>query len=83
METIRRNVTVILARALNVRDQDVVPEAPLQDLGMDSMDLVDIVLDLEETFQIEIHKLNPERLETVQDILDQLTQVTAEPGVPA
>ena len=83
METIRRNVTGILARALNVRDHDVVPEATLQDLGMDSMDLVDIVLDLEETFQIEIHKLNLERLETVQGLLDQLAQITSEPGVPA
>ena len=83
MDTIRRNVTVILARALNVRDEEVVPEATLRDLGMDSMDLVDIVLGLEETFQIEIHKVKPERLETVQDLLDQVAQITSESGVPA
>lgn len=76
MDEIHKKVTRILTRHLNIPEQDIVPEARLVELGMDSLDLLDIVFDLEEEFQIEIDNLESVGLETVEDAVKKVEHLT-------
>jgi len=57
-----------------VREEEVIPTANLiEDLGADSLDHVELVMALEEDFNIEISDEEAEKFVTVQDIMDHLT----------
>ena len=50
---------------------DIVPEASLiEDLGADSLTIVELVMSMEEIFEIEIDDDDAENLVTVQDAID-------------
>ena len=55
---------------LGVDDDEVTTEATIQeDLGADSLDLVDLVMSLEEEFDVEIPDEQVENIKTVSDIV--------------
>ncbi|WP_276926424.1 acyl carrier protein [Faecalibaculum rodentium] len=61
----------VLTEALNTDPELVVPEARLaEDLEIDSLAAVELALELEDTFGIEISDEQLAGLKTVQDILD-------------
>lgn len=63
----------LVAEHLNVEEKAVIPTASfVDDLGADSLDLVELVLALEDKFKIEISDEEAEQLITVQDALDCL-----------
>lgn len=68
---IEQRVTAIIARELVTDQSSIVPSALLsEDLGADSLDLVEIVMALEDHFDIEISDDDAGQLTTVQHAMD-------------
>ena len=63
-------ITSIIAEKLHVDAATINAQATLQDLGADSLDMVDIVMKVEEEFGIEINDEDAETLHTVQDFIN-------------
>jgi acyl carrier protein len=70
--TIETKVRKVIAEKIPDIDlDDVVPEASLiEDLGADSLTIVELVMSMEEIFDIEIDDDAAEGLVTVQDVID-------------
>ena len=68
--SVEERIRGIIARQLEVQADEVVPEASFaDDLGSDSLDLVELVMAMEEEFGIEISDEEAERIQTVQDAI--------------
>lgn len=68
----------IVVDKLQVDEKQVTMEASfIEDLGADSLDTVELVMDLEEHFGIEIPDEDAEKLKTVKDALDYITKKKA------
>jgi len=77
MSSIEKRVKEIVAEQLGVDEAQVTNEASfMDDLGADSLDTVELVMALEEEFDIEISDENAEKIQTVQDAIDYLTEHT-------
>ena len=62
---------LLLVEKLGVSADKVKPEIDIiKDLGADSLDLVEMLLTLEETFGITVSDEQTENISTVQDIVD-------------
>jgi len=60
----------LVAKKLSVDISQVTPDAKFQDdLGADSLDLVELVMDLEEHFKIEISDEESQNFKTVSDVV--------------
>jgi acyl carrier protein len=56
---------------LSVDIEEIVPEASfVDDLGADSLDLVELIMSMEEEFDIDIPDEEAEKLVTVKDVFD-------------
>lgn len=65
--SIEERVKKIIVEQLGVKEEDVKPEASfVEDLGADSLDTVELVMALEEEFDIEIPDEEAEKITTVQ-----------------
>jgi acyl carrier protein len=65
---IKTKIKEIICEQLSVSEEDVVPEASfVDDLGADSLDLVEMIMALEEAFDISIADEDAEKIKTVQD----------------
>ena len=68
---VEERVKKIIAEQLGVDEDDVVPEAKfVEDLGADSLDTVELVMALEEEFEIEIPDEDAEKIQTVSAAID-------------
>jgi acyl carrier protein len=68
-------VKKIIAEQLGVEEDEVVPEASfVEDLGADSLDTVELVMALEEEFEIEIPDEDAEKILTVGKALDYIKE---------
>lgn len=63
-------VIQIIADKLKIDKSIIKPNATLQDLGADSLALVEIIMKLEEQFGIEIDDEKAESLKNVQDVVN-------------
>jgi acyl carrier protein len=71
--SIEDKVKKIIVEKLSVDLEEVVPEASfVDDLGADSLDLVELIMSMEEEFDIEIPDEQAEKLVTVQDALNYI-----------
>lgn len=69
--SIEERVKKIIVEQLGVKEEDVKPEASfVEDLGADSLDTVELVMALEEEFDIEIPDEEAEKITTVQSAID-------------
>lgn len=61
----------IIVEELGVHEDQVTPEANFNDdLGTDSLDLVELVMAMEEEFDVEIADEEAEKCKTVQQVVD-------------
>jgi acyl carrier protein len=71
MEAVTKKVTSIIVEQLSVEESALVPEANLlDDLGADSLDVVELVMAIEEEFGIEIPDDDVENIRTIKDVVD-------------
>ena len=77
MASIEKRVKEIVAEQLGVDEGQVTNEATfMDDLGADSLDTVELVMALEEEFEVEISDEDAEKIQTVQDAVDYVTEHT-------
>jgi acyl carrier protein len=78
--TIFDKIKAIVVEQLGVDDADVMPTASfVEDLGADSLDLVELIMSLEEAFstpdnKVEIPDEAAEKIVTIQDAIDYLKE---------
>ena len=66
----------IIAEVMNVPKEDITPDTKfVDDLGADSLDIFQIIMGIEEEFDIEINNDDAEKIVTVQDAVDQIKHV--------
>ena len=66
-------VKEVIVEQLNVSPDEVKPESRfVEDLGADSLDVVEMIMALEEKFEIEIPDSDAENIKTVQDVVDYI-----------
>ena len=66
-------VKQIISEQLGVDESEVTPSASfVDDLGADSLDQVELVMALEEAFDLEIPDEDAEKIRTVQDAVDYI-----------
>ncbi|MEW5735765.1 MAG: acyl carrier protein [Thermodesulfobacteriota bacterium] len=66
-------VRKMISEKLKVDVSEVVPEASfIDDLGADSLDLMELIMTMEEQFEIEISDEDAEKLKTVKNALDYI-----------
>ena len=69
-------VTKIVIDRLNVEESEVKPEASFkEDLGADSLDVVELVMELEDEFDLEISDDDAEKIVTVGDAVNYIQSV--------
>ena len=75
MASIEERVKAIVAEQLGVEDDQVVNAASfMDDLGADSLDTVELVMALEEEFDVEISDEDAEKILKVQDAIDYINE---------
>lgn len=66
MTTVLERVTKVIVDRLDVEENKVTPEASFrEDLGADSLDVVELVMELEDEFEMEISDEDAEKITTV------------------
>jgi len=73
MAAVDEKVKQIIVEQLQVDEAEVTPGASFQeDLGADSLDVVELVMQFEEAFDIEIPDEDAEKIKTVKDAIDYI-----------
>ncbi|MDP6244733.1 MAG: acyl carrier protein, partial [Myxococcota bacterium] len=63
----------IIVDQLGATKEEIVPEASfIDDLGADSLDIVELVMAMEETFDVEIPDDDAEKIQTIGDAISYL-----------
>ncbi|MFO7830605.1 MAG: acyl carrier protein [Desulfuromonadaceae bacterium] len=77
MASIEERVQKIVAEQLGVEEEQVTMEASfMDDLGADSLDTVELVMALEEEFEIEISDEDAEKIQKVKDAVEYVSNNT-------
>lgn len=75
--SIEAKVKEITADQLGISEEEIKPDSRfVEDLGADSLDTVELVMALEEQFEVEIPDEDSEKILTVQDAIDYITSHT-------
>ena len=77
MSTVEREIARIISRAAMISESEVRPESKLAELGVDSLDQVECVIAVEETFKIEVDPNRLWQLHTVQDVINAVEAAMA------
>ena len=77
-EEIFEKVKKVIIEQLGVSDSAITLEASfIDDLGADSLDIVELIMALEEEFDIEIPDSDAEKVATVGDVVDYIKEHVA------
>jgi acyl carrier protein len=73
--SVEEKVKNIIVEKLSVEPDEVVAAASfVDDLGADSLDLVELIMAMEEAFDMEISDDQAEKLQTVQDAINYIKE---------
>lgn len=64
----------MIAEQLGRDPSEIGPGMPFDDLGMDSLDRVELVMAMEEAFDVQIPDEAAEQMRTVQDVVDYINK---------
>ena len=71
--TLEEKVIGIIMEQLDVTREECVPEASfIDDLGADSLDLVELIMAMEETFNVQSADNELQQIRSIQNVLDFL-----------
>ena len=74
---IEAKIIKIVSDQLNVDEGEINPDSSfVDDLGADSLDTVELVMALEEEFDVEIPDEDAEKMQTVGDVVDYIEEYT-------
>jgi acyl carrier protein len=74
-ETVEARVKALIADQLGVGEDEILPEKSfIEDLGADSLDIVELVMTIEEVFEIDIPDDDAENIRTVKDAVDYIKE---------
>jgi len=72
-----QRVSEIIVEQLGVSAEEIIPEASfIDDLGADSLDIVELVMAMEEAFDLEIPDEDAERIQTIGDAMSYVKERT-------
>ncbi|MBW2598645.1 MAG: acyl carrier protein [Deltaproteobacteria bacterium] len=68
-------VKEVIIEQLNITEEECVPDASfIDDLGADSLDIVELIMAMEDNFSIDISDDDLMKIRTVQDIVDYIKE---------
>ncbi|QFQ32523.1 acyl carrier protein [Buchnera aphidicola (Aphis fabae)] len=71
MNNIEKKIKKIIAKKLDIKIENITNNSSfLEDLGADSLDIVELIMTLEEDFNIEISDNEAEKIKTVQNAVN-------------
>lgn len=65
-------VRSLIAEQLDIEEEEISPKTTFEDIDADSLDVVELVMALEEEFDLEISDEAVENIKTVADIIDYI-----------
>ena len=72
---LEQRMSAIIVEQLGATKEEIVPEASFtDDLGVDSLTMVELVMAMEETFDIEIPDEDAEKIQTIGDVVSYLKE---------
>ena len=75
MSSVEERVIKMVAEQLGVKEDDIQTGSSfVEDLGADSLDTVELIMALEEEFDAEIPDEDAEKIATVEDAINYITQ---------
>ena len=74
MDTVLEKVKEVISEQLGIEDTDSITTETtfIDDLGADSLDIVELIMALEEAFDMEIPDADAEKVVTVGDVVDYI-----------
>lgn len=75
MDDLKKKVTDIIVKKLGVEESQITDEANFtKDLGADSLDTVELIMEFEKEFNITIEDSDAEKIQTVGNVVAYLTE---------
>ena len=82
--TVEEELKGVLARVIGINDEEIVPEASLKgDLGVDSTEMVDFLVEIEKVFGLRASKDILNHVKTFGELVNYIEQRKAEPKAQA
>lgn len=82
-ETIQDRVLRVIANTQRIPLERVTPESTFEELGIDSMDSINILFDLESEFDIEINDEDAKKIQSIPQMVEGITYlVNAKQSAP-
>jgi acyl carrier protein len=75
----RRRILELIAARLSLKPNEIDLDSPLPDFGADSLDIVELIMDLEEEFDATIPDEAVDNIRTVRDLVEWLIRRTRKP----
>lgn len=72
---LEEKIKAIIVEQLDITEEECIPEAAfIDDLGADSLDIVELIMAMEDHFGLEISDDDLEKIRTVKDITDYIKE---------